>query len=114
LIDTGHSLLTIYGEPVIILSNKYSIGNTKEKNKERRVTYKTINEKEVSVKGIKEEGIELEYQNEKYINDAVIITSNICFEKYDAIIGLDFFEKARKNNKKEKRKENGSLVFNKK
>ena len=35
-------------------------------------------------------------------------------EKYDAIIGLDFFEKARKNNKKEKRKENGNLVFNKK
>lgn len=113
LIDTGHSLLTCYDEPVIILSNKYSLGNTKDKTKERRISYKTINEKEVCVNGMKEEGIELEYRKEKYINDAVIMTSNICFEKYDAIIGLDFFEKARKI-KREKRKENGNLVFNKK
>lgn len=114
LIDTGHSLVTCYNEPVIILSNKYILGKAKEKNKERRISYKTINEKEVCVNGVKEEEIELEYRKEKYINDAVIISSNICFEKYDAIIGLDFFEKARKNNKKEKRKENGNLVFNKK
>ena len=114
LIDTGNSLVTCYDEPVIILSNKYSLGNTKDKTKNRRISYKTINENEVCVNGIKEEGIELEYRKERYIIDAVIITSNICFEKYDAIIGLDFFEKARKNNKKEKRKENGNLVFDKK
>ena len=114
LIDTGHNLLTCYNEPVIILSNKFLLNDVKEKNKKRRISYNTINEEEVCVNGIKEEGVELEYRKERYINDAVIITSNICFEKYDAIIGLDFFEKARKNNKKEKRKENGNLVFNKK
>ena len=114
LIDTGHSLVTCYDEPVIILSNKYSLENIKDKTKKRRISYKTINENEVCVNGIKEEKIELEYRNTRYINDAVVITSNICFEKYDAIIGLDFFEKARNDNKKEKRKENGNLVFNKK
>ncbi len=112
-IDTGNNLTSCYDEPVIILSNKYRIEKRTDAKKIRRISYKTINEKDVCVDGIKIEKIVLEYQNEKYENEAVLINSNVNFEDYDAIVGLEFFERARKICEEEKECANGYFIIDK-
>lgn len=112
-IDTGHELTSTYGEPVIILSKKYKSNN--QLSYDRTIKFKTINEENISVNGTKQKGIILEYEKNKYENDAVVIISKNNFEKYDAIIGLDFFTDARKIYEKEKEnKKDGNIIFNKK
>ena len=112
-IDTGNNLTSCYDEPVIILSNEYLIEKRMGEKKTRRISYKTINEEEVCVDGVKIERIILEYQDQKYENEAILINSNVKFEDYDAIIGLDFFERARKICRDEKESANGYFIINK-
>lgn len=95
-IDTGNNLKTCYGEPVVILSNQYQIEKNVYMKNLRTISYKTINEEAVCANGVKIKKVILEYQKQKYENEAVFIKSNVRFEEYDAIIGLDFFECARK------------------
>lgn len=112
-IDTGHELTSMYGEPVVILSQKYKENDML--TSDRTINLKTINEENISIKGMMQKGLILEYEKIKYENDAVVIISNTNFEKYDAIIGLDFFTDARKIYKKEKEnKKDGNIIFNKK
>ena len=113
LIDTGNSLTTCYNEAVLILSKKYQINKNVDMKKIRKISYRTINEKEICVEGIKVEKVVLEYRSEKYENEVVVINSNIEFEEYDAIIGLNFFEEARKIYKNEEENENGYFVIDK-
>ena len=112
-IDTGNNLITCYDEPVIILSNEHQLIKREDVKNLRRVSYKTINEKEVVVNGIRIEKIIMEYRNEMYINEAVLIESNVKFDGYDAIIGLEFFERAQKISKKERENTNGYFIVNK-
>lgn len=113
-IDTGNNLTTCYGEPVIILSNKYRIEKIGINKKIRRITYKTISQNEVVVEGVKFEKVILEYQNKIYKNEAVLINSNVCFEDYDAILGLNFFESAQQCCEKEKESLSGYFIVNEK
>ncbi|MBQ8299255.1 MAG: sigma-E processing peptidase SpoIIGA [Clostridia bacterium] len=120
LIDTGHSLTTCYDEPVIVLSNKCKeqMKYIERKNeKDRTVCYKTIQQESVIVKGKKYENIKIRYKKEEYKNEAVIIFSDVSFDGYDAIIGLNFFEHAikssvTKENKKKKENKYGDIIFN--
>ncbi len=112
-IDTGHELTSIYGEPVIILSQKYK--GYSNILFDRTISFNTINEEKISVLGAKQKGIILEYEKNKYENDAIIIIANNDFEKYDAIIGLDFFTNAKKKYKEEREnKKNGNIILDKK
>lgn len=112
-VDTGNTLTTCYDEPVIILSNKYCLDKKANINKIRRVAFRTINEKEVFVDGVKVEKVTIQYHGEKYISEAVLIESNVSFNDYDAIVGLDFFDRALKIHEKDKENVNGHFVVNK-
>lgn len=119
LIDTGHSLTTCYDEPVIVLSHKWNKkieGIKKISKDDRTVCYKTIQQESVIVKGKKIPDIKVIYK-EEYRNEAVIIISDVDFDGYDAIIGLNFFEHAiksdvTKENKRKKEKKYGDIIFN--
>lgn len=121
LIDTGHNLKTCYEESVIVLSKRIKKNADKLKQKsdiERIISYKTIQQESIITTGTKILNVKLNYKNKEYVNDVVIIFSDVNFEGYDAIIGLSFFEHAKKqcNEKKIKRereKRNGDIIFNK-
>lgn len=115
LIDTGHTLVSSYDEPVIVLSNKQAelFNNIKQNRKEERtICYKTIQHKSVIVKGIKIKNVKIEYKETEYVNEAVLILSDVELDGYDAIIGLNFFEHATKENKIKKERKNGNIIFN--
>ena len=112
-IDTGNLLVTCYDEPIIVISNKHQLKIRADMKNARRVSYQTINEEKVFVDGVKVEKIILEYQNQIYENEAVLINANVNFEKYDAIVGLKFFETARKVYKNAKESEDGNFIINK-
>lgn len=120
LIDTGHSLTTCYDEPVIVLSHRWNekIKDIEKISKDdRTVCYKTIQDESVIVKGVKIPNVKVIYKKEKYTNEAVIIISDVDFNGYDAIIGLNFFEHAiksdvTKENKRKKEKKYGDIIFN--
>ncbi len=122
LIDTGHNLTTCYGEPVIVLSHSWNekMKDVRKISKgDRTVSYKTIQHESVIVKGEKITNIKVIYRETEYVNEAVIIISDVDFYGYDAIMGLNFFEHATKSNvtkenKKKKKKENkyGDIIFN--
>lgn len=97
-IDTGNTLETKYGEPVIIIYESKLPKNIiqllksgKLKNK-RRIMYRMINEETKTTYGLKVENIKIKNDECEIVRDAVIMLSKNKINESDGIIGINLLE----------------------
>ena len=91
LVDTGHSVKTIYDEDVIFVKNvliNIEGGDIKGK---RNVSYKTVSGISQK-KGVKVYNINISYGNRKIKNNAVIVSTPNISDNFDAIVSLSLVE----------------------
>lgn len=97
-LDTGNTLETKYGEPVIILfknklpKNIVQLLKTGKLQKTREIRYKTINETDKITYGLKVENIKIKNDECEIIRDAVIMLSENKIKESDGLIGINLLE----------------------
>ena len=103
LLDTGHSVRSVFNEPVIFLKKKFDL---REGDYERQlVRFKTVSGIE-EMYGTKIQNVEIIYQESKIKCDVVVVNSSFIDDSYDAIVGYDLIEGGMKcgNNNDDKAK----------
>lgn len=91
LVDTGHSVKTVYDEDVIFVKDNLLKIKGGDKWKKRKVSYKTVSGINENY-GIKIYNINISYGNRKIQNNAVIVSTPNISERFDAIVSLNFVE----------------------
>lgn len=91
LVDTGHSVKTLYDEDVIFVKDNLLKIKGGDKWRKRKVSYKTVSGINENY-GIKIYNINISYGNRKIQNNAVIVSTPNISENFDAIVSLNFVE----------------------